>query len=145
MSVTAIDQLTTEFYDNISFENGLIPDIDSLQSIFHGDGLLINNSDKQMILYTAESLVQELESKVALGETNQFNQHEIYSRTELFGKIAQRISVYERSFSDYQQDQMIRGINFIQYVLIDESWKITSMVWNDENEDYQVPVDYLGK
>jgi hypothetical protein len=145
MSVSAINTLTTDFYNIISFKNSVIPDVTSLQTIFHGAGLMINNSDEQAVLYTAESFVQELESRIALGEINQFKQREIYSKTDLFGKVAQRISVYEYSYADYEQEQMSKGINFIQYAKLGETWSIISMVWNDENEDYQVPVDYLGR
>lgn len=144
MSVVAIDTLTEEFYKTISFKNGVTPDVTSLHSIFHGAGLMVNDTGQEAVLYTAESFVQELESRIALGEIHQFQQHEIYSRTELFGKVAQRISVYEYSFSDYEQDHNPRGINFIQYAKIGENWNITSMVWNDENEDYQIPEDYLA-
>lgn len=144
MSVLAIDTLTQDFYNTISFKNSITPDVTTLHTIFHGAGLMVNNTGQEAVLFTAESFVQDLESKIALGETTQFHQRELYSKTDLFGKVAQRISVYEYSFSDYQQDHSPRGINFIQYVKIGEDWNITSMVWNDENEDYQIPHDYLA-
>jgi hypothetical protein len=144
MSITAIDLLTANFYNTISFKNNIAPDVSSLNNIFHGAGLMINNSFEQSLLYTAESFVQEYESQIALGETHQFLQREIYGKTEIFGKVAQRLSVYEYTFSDYEPEKMPRGINFIQYVKIGEEWSITSMVWNDENENYQVPDEYLG-
>ncbi|MFD2872232.1 hypothetical protein ACFS5N_07130 [Mucilaginibacter ximonensis] len=144
MSIIAIDTLTDDFYKTISFKNSVTPDVTTLHSIFHGAGLMVNNTAQEAVLYTAESFVQDIESRIALGEIAQFTQREIYSRTELFGKVAQRISVYEYSFYDYEQDRNPRGINFIQYVKIGENWNITSMVWNDENEDYQIPEDYLA-
>jgi hypothetical protein len=143
MSTHIIDTLTTQFYNTISFKNSMIPDVLTLHTIFHGAGLMINNSFETPVLYTAESFVKELESQVALGEIQQYTQRELHSKTEIFGKVAQRLSVYEYSFADYEQEQMPRGINFIQYIKIGDDWNITSMVWNDENENYQIPEVYL--
>jgi hypothetical protein len=28
--------------------------------------------------------------------------------------------------------------------LVDDNWRITSMAWSDENENYQIPVEYIG-
>jgi hypothetical protein len=142
MSTTAIDILTKEFYNTISFKNSVVPDVTSLHAIFYGEGLMINNSFEEPQSYTAESFVQDLESQVALGETQQLLQRELASKTEVFGKVAQRTSIYEYTFADYQPEVMPRGINFIQYVMVGESWHITSMVWNDENENYQIPKEY---
>jgi hypothetical protein len=144
MSISDIDNLTAQFYESISFKNSVIPDVLSLHQIFSGEGLLINNSFVEPVMFTAESFIQELEAQVANGEIKQYIQRELYSKTELFGKVAQRLSVYEYSFSDYVQDQMPRGINFIQYVKIGDSWNIASMIWNDENENYQIPAEYLA-
>ncbi len=145
MSITAIDILTRDFYTNVSFRNSVVPDATTLQDIFHGDGLLINNSEETARLYTITSFVQDLESQVALGETRQFIKREIASKTELFGKVAQRASIYEYTFADYEPEVMPRGINFIQYVQIGDEWNITSMVWNDENENYQIPPEWLTR
>jgi hypothetical protein len=143
MSTTAIDSLTNYFYDTISFKNSVVPDINTLHTIFQGSGLMIDNSDEIPVLFTAESYVQRVESQIALGEVEQFTRHEIYAQTEIFGKVAQRLSVYEYNFADHEQARMPRGINFIQYVNIAEQWHITSMAWNDENENYQIPEEYL--
>ncbi|MES2807650.1 MAG: hypothetical protein V4619_03450 [Bacteroidota bacterium] len=145
MSITAIDILTRDFYTNVSFRNSVVPDVTTLQEVFQGDGLLINNSEETARLYTITSFVQDLESQVALGETRQFIKREIASKTELFGKVAQRASIYEYTFADYEPEVMPRGINFIQYVEIGDEWNITSMVWNDENENYQIPPEWLTK
>lgn len=145
MSITAIDSLTRHFYESISFKNGVAPDVNTLQNIFHGAGLMINDTAEIPRLYTAESFAQYIESQIADGEINQFVQREIHSRTDIFGKVAQRLSIYEYSFNAYESDSRVpRGINFIQYVNINDNWVITSMVCNDENEEYQIPGEYLS-
>jgi hypothetical protein len=143
MNPRAIDYVTEEFYESLSFQDGEVPDLDNVKTLFYGDGVLINNSFSKPIAYTADTFIQTLESQIAEGTLKQFMQRELYANTEIFGKVAQRISVYEYSFSDYQTNNLPRGINYIQLIQTDDSWLITSMAWADENENYQIPEEYL--
>jgi len=143
MSTTPIDLLTADFYETISFKNGEIPDNLSFKNLFFGNGIMINNGFADPIHFTAESFIQALEAQIADGSLLQFTQREINAKTEIFGKVAQRSSVYEYTFADYEMERLPRGINYIQYVQVNGHWKINSMVWNDENELYQIPVELL--
>jgi len=105
---------------------------------------LINNSFATPVEFTMKSFIQAIESQVAEGNLQQFMQRELYSKTEIFGKVAQRISVYEYTLSDQEIKNLPRGINYIQYIMVDDHWYINSMVWCDENENYQVPEEYLS-
>ncbi|ASU34823.1 hypothetical protein [Mucilaginibacter xinganensis] len=144
MNVRAIDYITEDFYESLSFQDGEMPDLENVSGLFYADGLLVNNSFGKPIAFTASSFTQSLESQIAEGTLLQFMQRELYSKTEIFGKVAQRLSVYEYSFADHEIDNLPRGINYIQFVLVDDSWRITSMAWSDENENYQIPAEYLG-
>jgi hypothetical protein len=144
MNLRAIDYVTEDFYESLSFQDGELPDLENVKELFYEDGLLINNSFGKPMQFTAESFTATLEAQIAAGTVMQFMQRELYSQTEIFGKIAQRISVYEYSFADSEMEHLPKGINYIQYIQVDDNWRITSMVWNDENENYQVPGEYLG-
>ncbi len=144
MSISLIDYLTADFYKGISFQNGEPPDFISVKILFYGSGILINNTFDKPITFTAESFIQTLEARVASGEMQQLMQHEINSKTDVFGKVAQRISVYEYNLADHKIKNLPRGINYIQYVQVEDSWRIISMLWHDENELYQIPRKYLS-
>lgn len=144
MNVRAIDYITEDFYESLSFQDGELPDLETVSELFYADGLLINNSFGKPITFTAETFIQTLESQIAAGTLLQFMQRELYSKTEIFGKVAQRLSVYEYSFADHEIENLPRGINYIQFILVDDSWRITSMAWSDENENYQIPAEYLS-
>ncbi|WDF53461.1 hypothetical protein [Mucilaginibacter sp. KACC 22063] len=143
MSKKAIDDLTSDFYKGISFKTGQRPDYSEVLNMFDNDGILINNSFAVPLRFTPETFVQALESQVANGNMRQFFQHEAYSKTEIFGKVAQRLSVYEYSFADHKIEHMPRGINFVQFIQVEGKWKILSMAWNDENENYIIPQEYV--
>jgi hypothetical protein len=142
MNTRAIDYITEDFYESLSFQDGEMPDLETIKGLFYDDGLLVNNSFGKPVKFTAEAFTLALEAQIAAGTLLQFMQRELYSKTEIFGKIAHRVSVYEYTFSD-QTEKMPRGVNYIQFVQVDDNWRIASMTWNDENENYQVPREYL--
>jgi hypothetical protein len=144
MNVRAIDYITEDFYESLSFQDGELPDLETVAELFYTDGLLINNSFGKPVVFTAETFIQTLESQIAAGTLLQFMQRELYSKTEIFGKVAQRLSVYEYSFADHEIENLPRGINYIQFILVNDNWHITSMAWSDENENYQIPAEYLS-
>jgi hypothetical protein len=143
MSTIDIDYLTKDFYKAISFVRSKPPDFTLVKILFYGSGILINNSFNTPITFTAESFIEAMESQVADGIMEQFMEREINSKTEIFGKVAHRISVYEYNFADHELKKLPRGINFIQFVQIEGHWRILSMVWFDENENHLIPEEYL--
>ena len=145
MATSEIDFLTTDFYKTISFKKGVVPDFADLHILFYGEGSLINNTFADPITFTVESYVQALQSKVADGDVVQFFQQELYSKTDVFGKAAQRLSVYEYTFGDHPTERMPRGICFMQFIQIEGNWRILSICWQDENENHIIPEEYLIK
>ncbi len=143
MSTIDIDYLTKDFYKAISFVHSKPPDFTLVKILFYGSGILINNSFSTPITFTAESFIEAMESQVADGIMEQFMEREINSKTEVFGKVAHRISVYEYNFADHELKKLPRGINFIQFVQIEGNWRILSMAWFDENENHLIPEEYL--
>jgi hypothetical protein len=143
MGTAEIDYLTNDFYKAISFERSKPPDFTPVKILFYGGGILINNSFNTPITFTAGSFIEAMESQVADGNIEQFMEREIRSKTEMFGKVAHRISVYEYNFADHEMQKLPRGINFIQFVQIEDNWRILSMAWFDENENHLIPGEYL--
>jgi hypothetical protein len=143
MNTIEIDHLTKDFYRAISFARSEPPDFAPVKILFYGSGILINNSFNTPITFTAVSFIEAMESQVAEGAIEQFMERELYSKTEMFGKVAHRISVYEYNFADHEMQKLTRGINFIQFVQIEGNWRILSMAWFDENENHLIPEEYL--
>ena len=143
MSTAEIDFLTRDFYKAISFVRSEPPDFTPVKILFYGEGILINNSFSKPITFTAETFVEAMGSQVADGAIEQFTQRELHARTEIFGKVAHRISIYEYNFADHEAPKLPRGVNFIQFVQIEGNWRIVSMAWCDENENHLIPEEYL--
>jgi hypothetical protein len=144
MNARQIDYITEDFYESLSFMDGELPDLDAVRELFYEDGLLINMSFGKPITYSTESFIRTLEDQVSAGELTQFMQRELYSKTDIFGRIAQRTSVYEYSLTYHETENIPKGVNYIQFVQVDDLWRITSMVWSDEGANFRVPAELLN-
>jgi hypothetical protein len=138
-----IDHLTEKFYQCISFDQERYPSFDDLQDLFFGAGKLINGNFDKPIDFTAQSFSQAMMQQIESGNVNFHAQQEIGDITEIFGIIAQRISVYEYSNVRSVRQKWKRGVNYIQYIFTEDKWLITSMIWNDEKGDLVVPRMYM--
>jgi len=138
-----IDDLVRDYYRAITIRNEHPPELSAVQILFYGDGVLINGSFKQPIGFTAASFVTALESEIAEGNLSQYIIHEIHGKTEVYGKLARRVSIYEYNLGEETSGRLPRGVNYIQFVELKGNWRILSMAWYDENEDYLIPMEYL--
>ncbi|MFD2163470.1 hypothetical protein ACFSJU_13765 [Paradesertivirga mongoliensis] len=143
MTIHEIDKLTGQFYECICFKPEHYPKYDQLQELFYGDGKLINGNYDQPLEFTVQSYIQAIMHQIDDGNATFYSQQEISDVTEVFGKTAQRISVYEYSFTAENTAPWKRGVNYIQFILVSGEWKIVSMLWNDEKEELAIPEAYL--
>jgi hypothetical protein len=143
MDKIEIDDLTRDYYKAISFRNEHAPDLSAVQILFYSEGILVNNSFRHPVGFSAASFVTALESEIAAGSMTQYLIHELHGRTEIYGKLAQRISVYEYNLGGETSGRLPRGVNYIQFVKQDGNWRILSMAWCDEDENNLIPAAYL--
>ncbi|HVW13156.1 MAG TPA: hypothetical protein VHB54_05020 [Mucilaginibacter sp.] len=143
MDTIEIDDLAHDFYKAVSFRNSEPPQADALTILFYGDGILINNSFRMPIGFTAASFISALESEIAEETISQFVMHEIHSKTEVFGKLAHRISIYEYNMGAATASRLPRGVNYMQFIQAEDYWRILSVAWCDENENHVIPEEYL--
>lgn len=143
MSIQEIDHLTEKFYESISFNTEHFPNFDQLQELFYGSGKLINNNFDRPVDFTVQTFAHAMMGQIEAGNAVHLAQQEISDSTEVFGNMAQRISVYEYNASLHPTKAWKRGVNFIQYIFADGQWLITSMIWKDENDDLKIPESYI--
>ncbi len=143
MNIQAIDKITEQFYAYISFNEEHYPEFDKLQELFFGAGKLINSNYDTPLDFTVQSYVQAVMHQIEDGNATFYAQQEISDNTEVFGNIAQRISIYEYSFTAETNQPWKRGVNYIQYIYSKGKWQIVSMLWNDEKESLVIPETYL--
>lgn len=143
MTIQEIDNLTRNFYDCLCFKEEHYPKFDRLQELFYGDGKMMNGNFDKPLEFTVQSYMQAIMHQIENGNARFYSQQEISDQTEMFGNTAQRISVYEYSSSALGFQPWKRGVNYMQFVRVDNLWKIVSTIWTDEKEGLEVPEEYM--
>ena len=103
----------------------------------------MNNNFDLPVEFTAQSYTQALVKQIEDGNVTFHSQMEISDITEVYGKMARRISVFEYTSTPSNSQPWKRGLNYIQYLYVDGKWLINSMIWSDERENCKIPEDYL--
>lgn len=138
-----IQEVTDHLYSSISFTKGQLPDLDKLKTLFIPDGKLINNNSDVPRVMTVDEFNGIVRERIEKGVLSEFLERELWQRTEVFGKIAQRFSTYEAKFDWTASEPFSVGINSIQFIKVEGKWLVSSIVWNDQTESMRIPKEYL--
>ncbi len=140
-----LKEITEKLYRSISFYKGEIPDLDTLKSLFISESKLIHHYLDEPVIMSIDEFIKRYTENINNGSITEFNEQEIFEKTDLFGNIAQRFSVYEAKISKGAESSLSKGINSIQFIKIGYDWKVLSILWMDENSKYKIPAEYLKK
>ncbi len=137
-----IDHLTERFYESVCFNTEHYPNFDQLKELFYGSGKLINNNSDQPVDFTVQTFSHAITAQIEAGNADYFAQQEIGDKTEVFGNMAQRTSVFEYSLMK-DNPNWKRGLAYFQYICIAGKWLILSAIWAYEKEGLKVPESYV--
>ena len=138
-----IEEAVDRLYGSVCFRSGERPDIGALRDVFIAGGRLINCDEDPPVVMTVEELIAEMESQIAGGTVGEFLEREISHRTEFFGRVAQRFSTSEARFDWKAKKPFAVGINSIQLIETGGSWKVASLVSNNQTDTLRIPAIYL--
>ena len=141
--IKEIDSITRELYASICFKTGEQPNLKKLKHLFIPEGKLINNNGDTPLIMTIDRFIATFQKQLSDGAITSFYEGELSGRTDIFGKIAHRFSVYEAKFDLNSEEPFCIGINSIQFIKTGNSWRVSSMVWNDQTDTLKIPEKYL--
>jgi len=127
-----IDALTARFFDLFTNKDGRVPNVKDIKSIFIPKGILISNTDETPVDYDLDGFIKPREEILTNGTLKNFCEKEISHSTEIFGNIAQRFSLYEKSGELNGERFETKGMKTIQFVKVKGEWKMSSVAWSDE-------------
>jgi hypothetical protein len=88
---------------------------------------------------TVEQFIAPRQALVGAGHLTSFQEAELEHRTDIFGRVAHRLSTYvKRAVTDGAPSE-IRGVISTQFVQTSAGWLISSMAWDDERPGLTVP------
>ena len=137
-----IDNLTAELYKSICFEVDNHPPVEKLKDLFIPTANMIRNDEASPEIMTVDDFIKSYTDRISDGTIKSFYEGELNHITEIFGTIAHRFSTYETKFDLTNPKPFSLGINSIQYIKIGNNWKISSIVWNNQNDTNKIPDKY---
>jgi hypothetical protein len=126
-----IDKLTNRFFDLFTNLDGRTPKVKDIYTIFIEDGLIISNTTGKPIVYGLQDFIEPREKMLSDGTLTEFQEYEVSRKTEVFKNIAQRFSLYRKSGKLNGKFFESEGMKTIQFVKIDDKWKMASIAWSD--------------
>jgi hypothetical protein len=134
--------LTADFFRAVSFRQGEWPNYSRLHALFFAYGTLIRTSSEVPEVSTVDEFVTPRQRMVESGELSSFEEVESAAITEVFGKVAHRLSTYEKRGTINGQAFEGRGVISTQFIRTPQGWKMTSMAWDDERPGLTIPDRY---
>ena len=133
-----IDELTERFFRVFGNKDGRIPDLDSLHELFVASALITKNVGAAPEFYGIDEFIEPRRKLLSDGTLVDFEEHELAERTEIFGGIAQRFCLYEKSGVHMGTPFRTRGMKSLQFVRTNDGWKIAAVAWDDERESLTI-------
>ncbi len=127
-----INKITADFFDLFTNMNGRILDLKRIEELFIAEGIIISNTSGKPEIHNLEEFVIPREKMLTNGMLVDFRESEISHKTEIFGNVAQRFSLYEKSGKLNGVGFQTKGMKTIQFVKVSEKWKMSSVAWSDE-------------
>jgi hypothetical protein len=140
-----ISALANAFYQAISFQNVDSNKLDSLNKFFIPTGQLIANTGKEPFFLTVKQYIDGTIEQSRKERLNVFEMNETCSKTDIFGKIANRFSTYRLHGKTALMDFNTAGIYTMQFIKQDNTWLLTSIAWDKESPNSIIPSKYTCK
>ena len=137
--IAEIDEVTRRFFAAFTNVRGMNAQVDALYALFLPQALIAKCSASRPELMTVEQFVEPRRKLLAEGTLVDFEEREVWARTHVFGGIAQRFSVYEKSGTLSGARFTARGVKTMQLLRIDGAWRVLALSWEDEREGLVAP------
>ncbi len=128
-----INEISKSFFELFSNTNNRKPDINLLKNICIRDIAIISKVDDKHTVYNLNSFIEPRQKMLTDGTLTEFEESEINDQTKICNNIAQRYSEYLKNGILEGKLFKKKGHKFFQFIKINEEWKISSVIWEDEN------------
>jgi len=132
VSDAEISRLLSRLYEVISFPEGGEPDWSGMTDVFSAHARITRITPEgtdYFDLPTFQAMAQEL---VRVGAYTAFHESEVACRVECFGNVAHVASAYETRRDPGARACLGRGINSLQLVRENDTWRVLSLCWDEE-------------
>lgn len=130
----SINLLTEEFFSLFTTKEGTLLSLNKIHDLCLAETVIVKNVKGLTEVYDLPAFIEPREILLNSGVLTGFSEHEISDQTSIFGHIAQRMSVYQKSGQHEGEPFETRGMKIFQFVLTRDGWRISAMAWDDESD-----------
>ncbi len=127
-----IDTVIKTFFSIFNNKNDQ-PDWNVIHKVCIPETMVIKKNGTEHIIYNLNSFVDPRKKILSDGTLIDFEEYEINSETKIVGNIAQRYSRYQKTGTLNGEQFKEFGTKFLQLIKINNEWKISSIIWEDDN------------
>ncbi|MFF3349075.1 GNAT family N-acetyltransferase [Streptomyces sp. NPDC002779] len=127
-----LDRLMGLFMASFTNTDGRQPDLEVIRHLFVPEGRIISNVGGEPSVMDLDAFIEPRQKMLTDGTLTEFSEWEISERTEMFGSVAHRFSVYGKSGFRHGERFEGRGHKTTQYLRTPAGWRMCSMAWDDE-------------
>lgn len=142
---STVDAAISNLYESITFNKTREPDFEKFRALFVDGAFLISVKDTTFYKLSVEEFIKNMNRQRKSGSLKAFREYEISRKMDQYGNIAHVFSTYKTNIETAEGSINTRGINSIQLLRKDGQWKITALIWYEENDKYLLPGKYLPK
>ena len=133
-----IDQLVSQFFQVFDNRQGKKVNLDSLFDYLLPEAVIVKTGEALPQVDNLNSFIEPRKALLNNGQLTEFSETEVSHETAIFGQIAHRFCLYKKSgFLDGQWFETY-GKKSLQFVKINQCWKISGVVWDDEREGLEI-------
>ncbi len=132
-----IDEAVKVFFsvfDNRSGRANITP----IYDLFTDDGRIVKCLGDKPESYPIREFADSRAIILSSGNLTDFYEEEVFGKTDIFGHIAQRISIYRKEGVMSGNHFEAYGVKTMQFVYQDGVYKMYSVTWDDEREGFEL-------
>ena len=126
-----ISEITRHFFDSFTNKESSTPKLDTLKSICIPEVRIVNINGSDVI-YNLNSFVEPRKKILTDGTLVEFEEKEVYEKTNIIQNIAHRHSKYVKSGILKGKKFKQTGHKLFQFIKTNKDWKIKSVIWEDD-------------
>jgi hypothetical protein len=135
----AIDELVRAFFRLFSPEPDGRVRLWAATQLFIPQAVITKACGPAFEVYDLPGFIAPRERLLNDGTITQFREWEIDARTTVVGHVAQRLSLYGKSWQAEGAVVRARGVKTFQFVKTSTGWRISALAWDDERDGLDLP------
>ncbi len=128
-----INQITKDFFNLFTNTKQRTLELEKINDICIPKTIIVKKDKDKEEIFNIETFIGPRKIILSDGTLTEFEEYEVIGETKIVNNLAQRFSKYQKK--GYLNGEYFdgNGIKFFQYIKTANGWRISAVIWEDEN------------